>query len=71
MHDKEHPVLAAPLKPGGLLLFKGLLPHGTPHNNTGQRRRALQYHYYPDTTEKTTQEERLAIFGTEGKDVEC
>ena len=71
MHDKDHPVVAVPLKPGGALLFNGLLPHGTPHNNTGNRRRALQYHYYPSDTEKIEQDDRLAIYGTEGKDVEC
>jgi len=64
--------LAAPLEPGGLLLFNGLLPHGTPHNSSGQRRRALQYHYtaeevqpLPDNTE------RLKHFGSEGKNVSC
>ncbi|MFW6059611.1 MAG: phytanoyl-CoA dioxygenase family protein [Phycisphaeraceae bacterium] len=71
LHDKEHPVIAAPLKPGGLLLFSGMLPHGTPHNNSGQRRRAVQYHYCPADAEWTETEERLAIYGTEGKDVEC
>lgn len=71
LRDKERPVVAVPLKPGGLLFFSGLLPHGTPHNNSGQRRRAVQYHYRPADTEKITQEQRLAIYGTEGKDVEC
>ncbi|MBC8040037.1 MAG: phytanoyl-CoA dioxygenase family protein [Opitutaceae bacterium] len=63
--------VAAPLKPGGLLLFDGLLPHGTPHNHSGQRRRALQFHYAPDGITKTTAEERMKIFGSEGKDVTC
>ena len=60
-----------PEKAVGALLFSGMLPHGTPHNNTGDHRRALQYHYYPDDTEKIATEERLAIFGSEGKDVSC
>jgi phytanoyl-CoA hydroxylase len=63
--------VAVPLPPGGLLLFDGLLPHGTPHNSTGQRRRALQFHYAPDGITKTTQEERMRHFGSEGKDVTC
>ncbi len=63
--------VAAPLKPGGLLFFNGLIPHGTPHNHSGARRRALQYHYIPKGCTKTTTEERLMVFGSEGKDVTC
>lgn len=63
--------VAAPLAPGGLLLFDGLLPHGTPHNNSGARRRALQYHYAPQGLTKTTPDERLKHFGSEGKNVSC
>ncbi len=64
-------VVAAPLRPGGLLLFDGLVQHGTPYNPTGVRRRAVQYHYAPAGVEKTADEERLALFGSEGKNVEC
>ena len=71
IHDSEHAVAAVPLPVGGCLFFSGLLPHGTPHNHTDMHRRALQFHYYPETTKDTTAEERLAIFGTEGKDVTC
>ncbi len=63
--------LAAPLKPGGLLLFDGLLPHGTPHNSSPHRRRALQYHYAPENVTKWSTEERLKHFGSEGKNVTC
>jgi len=63
--------VAVPLKPGGLLLFDGLMPHGTPHNNSDQRRRAIQYHYAPDTAQKVEDEYRLKVFGSEGKDVTC
>jgi phytanoyl-CoA hydroxylase len=63
--------VAAPLKPGGLLFFDGLLPHGTPQNSSGLRRRALQYHYIPEGVNKTPTEERLSVFGSEGKDVSC
>jgi phytanoyl-CoA hydroxylase len=38
-------VLAVPLQPGGVLLFSGLLHHGTPPNQSADRRRALQFHY--------------------------
>lgn len=63
--------VAAPLEPGGLLLFDGLIPHGTPHNHSGMRRRALQYHYIPEGTAGSPTEERLSVFGSEGKDVSC
>ncbi|MCC6416113.1 MAG: phytanoyl-CoA dioxygenase family protein [Opitutaceae bacterium] len=64
--------VAAPLQPGGLLFFSGLLPHGTPHNSSGSRRRALQYHYAPaDVAQRPDSEERLRLFGSEGKNVSC
>ena len=64
-------VVAVPLPPGGCLFWSGMVHHGTPENNTDNRRRAVQLHYYPASVEKTTSEERLAIFGSEGKDVSC
>ena len=64
--------VAAPLPPGGLLFFDGLLPHGTPHNDSGSRRRALQFHYAPKDVQKLSDdEERLRAFGSEGKNVTC
>ena len=63
--------VAAPLKPGGLLLFNGLLPHGTPHNSSPKRRRALQFHYAPAGVQKCAPAERLKHFGSEGKNVTC
>jgi phytanoyl-CoA hydroxylase len=64
--------VAAPLKPGGLLFFSGLLPHGTPHNSSEKRRRALQFHYAPaDVAQNPDSAERLKHFGSEGKDVTC
>jgi phytanoyl-CoA hydroxylase len=63
--------VAVPLKPGGVLIFDGLLPHGTPTNHSDKRRKALQYHYAGKSAEKTDEAYRLSMFGTEGKDVEC
>ena len=63
--------LAVPLKPGGLLIFQSLLHHGTPPNCSALRRRALQFHYRPQSAPLTSQEERLALFGGEGLGAQC
>lgn len=60
-----------PLQPGGLMMFHGLTHHGTPPNRSPQTRRALQFHYYPASVQRITPAERLAIWGSEGKDAEC
>lgn len=60
-----------PLEPGGLLLFDSLLPHGTPENRTKKERWALQFHYCPKNPTRIDDETRMAVFGSEGKDVEC
>jgi phytanoyl-CoA hydroxylase len=54
-----------------VLLFDGLIHHGTPANRTNLRRRAVQFHYTGRNAIWTSQEARLAIFGPEGKDVTC
>lgn len=36
-----------PLKPGSLMLFSSLLPHGTPPNLSDRKRRALQWFVVP------------------------
>jgi len=69
------PCVAVPLKPGGILFFDGLIPHGTPSNHSGRRRKALQFHYHAEGVqkglEKVDEELRLAVFGADGKGVEC
>jgi phytanoyl-CoA hydroxylase len=64
-------VVAVPLKPGGCLLFHGLIHHGTPPSRSPKRRRALQLHYKPVSIGRTSEEERLAVFGADGKGVTC
>jgi phytanoyl-CoA hydroxylase len=64
-------VVAVPLPPGGVLFFDGLLPHGTPATRSPRRRRALQLHYIPASVGRIATEDRMAIFGSEGKDVTC
>lgn len=70
-HVETARVLAAPLAPGGALFFDSMLHHGTPANQSPQRRRALQYVYVPASAVRVSQAERLAVFGSEGKDVTC
>jgi phytanoyl-CoA hydroxylase len=64
-------VVATPLAPGGVLLFDSYLQHGSPANDSPRRRRALQFVYVPATAGRITPAERLAVFGSEGKDVTC
>jgi phytanoyl-CoA hydroxylase len=63
--------IAVPMRPGDCLFFDGLLPHGTPHNRSPKRRRALQFHYRPAGVAPIAREERLAVFGGEGQNVSC
>ena len=68
---KTSQIAAAPLSPGSVLFFDGYLHHGTPDNQTDTRRRALQFHYAPKVIANITEEDRLAVFGAEGRGVEC
>lgn len=64
-------VIAAPLPCGGALVFDGLTPHGTPTNHSPTRRRALQFHYIPKGTPRTTTEDRMEIFGAGAHGATC
>ena len=66
----DHAV-AVPLQPGGVLLFHSLIHHGTPTNNSGLRRRAVQFHYRPQSSPVTSEEERMKIFGGEVRGATC
>ena len=70
-HVQVGKIMAVPLRPGGILFFDGLLHHGTPPTTSTLRRRALQFHYYPASVASIAAEERLKVFGSEGKDVTC
>ncbi|MCZ8517401.1 phytanoyl-CoA dioxygenase family protein [Paenibacillus filicis] len=63
--------VAVPLKPGGLLIFSGLLHHGTPPNFSAKRRRALQIHYAPVSAKKLTPQEYKRMFTNEMTGAEC
>lgn len=63
--------VAVPLPPGGILLWHGLTHHGSPVNHSRRRRRALQFHYRPASAEETTTEERMQVYGGEGRGAEC
>ena len=68
--NNQH-AIAVPLKPGGCLLFHSLIHHGTPTNNSSMRRRAVQYHYRPQSSPVTSEEERMKIFGGEVRGATC
>lgn len=63
--------VAAPLPPGGCLIFDSYIPHGTPSNFTSSRRRALQFHYKPAGAQTITPEQRVAIWGGENQGIAC
>ncbi|WP_165972289.1 phytanoyl-CoA dioxygenase family protein [Paenibacillus piri] len=63
--------VAVPLKPGGALIFSGLLHHGTPPNLSTKRRRALQIHYAPESARKLTPQEYKKLFTNEMTGAEC
>jgi phytanoyl-CoA hydroxylase len=63
--------VSIPLQPGGVLFFHGLLMHGTPFNFSDKRRRALQFHYAPESAEKIPSEEYNRIFTNEMTGAEC
>ena len=70
-HVLGRPVVAAPLRPGGLLFFSGLLVHGTPENRSELRRRALQFHFAPSAAGKEHPDVRCGVFGEMGRAAEC
>jgi phytanoyl-CoA hydroxylase len=57
--DKD---VMVPLKPGGVLFFSALIHHGTPPNQSRQRRRAVQLHYAADSCRKITVDEHGQMF---------
>ncbi|RTE03056.1 phytanoyl-CoA dioxygenase family protein [Paenibacillus whitsoniae] len=63
--------VAVPLQPGGLLLFHGLLKHGTPFNLSTKKRRALQFHYVGESAVKLTPKEYKRFFTNEMTGAEC
>lgn len=63
--------VCAPMKAGDVLIFDSKLPHGTPKNNTDEYRWAVQLHYKGTRAIPCTDEQRLEVFGSEGKNVSC
>jgi hypothetical protein len=67
-------VIAVPLRPGGLILFDGMIPHGTPTNTASSRRRALQFHWIQKGAPVVTENApggRAQIFGGTVKGLSC
>jgi phytanoyl-CoA hydroxylase len=63
--------VVVPLKPGGALFFSGLIHHGTPPNTSGDRRRALQFHYAAANCTKMTIREHGELFDDNGAYAGC
>ncbi|MFN8526969.1 MAG: phytanoyl-CoA dioxygenase family protein [Chloroflexota bacterium] len=63
--------LVVPLAPGGVLLFSGLLHHGTPPNRSADRRRALQFHYAAAHCQKLSIREHAELFDDGGAYAGC
>ena len=63
--------VCAPMKAGDVLIFDSKLPHGTPKNKTDSYRWAVQLHYKGTRSKTWEDEQRLKIFGSEGKNVSC
>jgi phytanoyl-CoA hydroxylase len=63
--------VVVPLRPGGALFFSGLLHHGTPPNLSGDRRRALQYHYAAAACRNMTIQEHAELFNEGGAYAGC
>lgn len=63
--------VAVPLKPGGALIFSGLLHHGTPPNFSDKRRRSLQIHYAPESAKKLSAQEYKRMFTNEMTGADC
>jgi phytanoyl-CoA hydroxylase len=63
--------VVVPLKPGGALFFSGLLHHGTPPNLSGDRRRALQFHYAAADCRNMTIQEHAELFNEGGAYAGC
>lgn len=68
----ESTAVAVELKPGGMMIFDGMLPHETPANTSGMRRRALQFHYQSASTQVAPRPEYEAAFkGMDGSFAGC
>jgi len=72
--SKGHDVVAVPLPPGGLVLFDGMIPHGTPTNMSTGRRRALQFHWVKRGARRTRESDcggRAQLFGGAANGLSC
>lgn len=63
--------VAVPLQSGGMLVFHGMLHHGTPPNMSTKRRRALQLHYTATSARKIRPDEYKRIYTNEMTDAQC
>lgn len=60
-----------PLAPGGALFFSSLVHHGTPPNNSPNRRWALQFHYAGDSATPIDRREHAALYFEDDRYAGC
>jgi len=73
-NKSEDDVVALPLPAGGIVLFDGMIPHGTPTNTTSESRRALQFHWVKRGAAKVRPDEpggRIQSFGGTKNGLSC
>lgn len=64
-------IVGIELPPGGVVLFDGMIPHGTPTNTSQHKRRAMQFHWVAQGTENVSAELRSERFGGERNGRSC
>jgi phytanoyl-CoA hydroxylase len=64
-------VVTLPVSPGSLILFDGLLPHGTPANRSSEPRRAVQFHYARPDADGCANARRVQLFDGTVRGVRC
>lgn len=81
MHDRDCQIaddrvqverdMIVPLAPGGALFFSSLVHHGTPPNNSPNRRWAIQFHYAAESSVRIDRVQHAHLFMENGRYFGC